>query len=117
MTNNETTDLVFKQLDMITESIHHTAKEWGITSIPVNTIEMTVTKGKVDTQKGLSRKERRKGNVGQFFDEYNKLLDALINQCKDAALEMDSNKIPLELFDSYIDVIKSSFIAGANKVQ
>jgi hypothetical protein len=113
--NNQTTQgLVFKQLDLITESIHKTAKEWEITNIPTNTIEMTVTKGYIDVKK-LPRKDRRNENIMKFFTEYNTLIDSIIAQSKKDASEMGTNSIPLELFDSYIDIVKGAFVLEAKK--
>ena len=109
MKNQETKDLVFKQLDMIYNAVEDTAKQFGTKIIPTNLIEKAVNIGKIDIKK-LSKDTPAKG----FFIEYNKLLDEVVTQCKKDASDMSTTKIPLLLFESHIDVIKSSFKTGLN---
>ena len=107
MEAQEIRDLVFKQLDMILESVQNTAKAFKITLIPIRLIEKTVNIGKIDIdqlEKGSSSKN--------FFIEYNKMLVLLIEQCEKDDLDMETTKIPLALFESHIDLIKSSFTQG-----
>lgn len=113
MDNQGTKDLVFNQLDMIYKSVENTAKQFEVSAVPINLIEMTVTKGKIN----LTSKQRRKSSEQEitFYTEYNKLLDELIKQCNNDALEMGTTKIPLSLFESHIDVIKSAFEGAITK--
>ena len=107
MEAQETKDLVFKQLDMIYISVQDTAKSFKITLIPTSLIEKTVNIGKIDIDK-LEKDSLTK----DFLVEYNKMLDLLIEQCKKDALDMETTKIPLALFESHIELIKSSFTQG-----
>lgn len=107
MDNNETTDLIFKQLDLISDSIYENIKIWKTKVIPTNLIKMVVSKGLIDVDKVDGEKEK------VFFGEYNKLLTLLIDQCEKDASEMGVTHIPIELFDSHIDIVKSAFMAAA----
>lgn len=109
MKPQETKDLVFKQLDMIYNAVEDAAKQFKTKIIPTNLIEKAINIGKIDISK-LKKGSESKG----FFVEYNKMLDALLTQCKKDAEDMSTTKIPLLLFESHIDVIKSSFTAGLN---
>ena len=115
MNNQETVDIIFKQLDLIEKTIKDIAETWKITNIPVNTIEMTINKGKIDVKK-LPRKDRRNDNVITFYNEYNKLLDSIIAESKKDASEMGTTSIPLALFENYIDIVKGGLIAGAKNI-
>lgn len=110
MENQTTKDLVFKNLDNIYKSVENTAKQFEVTAIPMNLIETTVNKVKIDITRKLRRKSSKEDVV--FFEEYNKMLDYLISGCNDIALEMGATKMPLLLFESQIDILKSAFESG-----
>jgi len=109
MDNNETTELVFKQLDLIEKSIKDTIKLWNTKLVPTNLIQKTVKKGMIDLDKADE-------DLKEFFTQYNNMLKLLIDQCKKDAEEMGVTQIPMELFSAHIDVIKSSFMAAAKEV-
>jgi len=109
MDNQTTIDIVFKQLDMIEESVKKSIKLWNTKLVPTNLIEKTVKAGMIDLDKADDY-------FKAFYIEFNKLLKSLIDQCKKDAEEMGVTQIPMELFSAHIDVIKSSFQKAAKEV-
>ena len=101
MDNNETTELVFKQLDLIEDSVQNIINLWEVTMVPTNLIDLN----------------KAHENDKEFFKQYNNTLQLLIDQCKKDAEEMGVTQIPMELFSSHIDLIKSSFKKAAKEVQ
>ena len=107
MKHKETTDLAFKQLDMISKSLHDTAKKFKTIYAPINLVKKTVNLGKIKIS--LSKESEQ---VKEFFIMFNTLLDSIVIQAQKDANELGTGHVSLDLFDSYIDIIKGSFKEG-----
>ena len=96
---------VSTQLDNIYNNVVEVCKYWEVETAPIITIEEFAERNMIQT-------EKLKGHSLEFSNNYNMMLERLIHTCRQRADEMGTNKIPLPLFKSYIELLKDSFKEG-----
>jgi len=97
-------DLVTGQLDGLKALVNNTCKQYETKQVPLGLIERSVKMAKIDPKTQKIRSLRK------FFKAFNGTLDTVEKLCKENAKGMNTDNVPVSVFNLFLDKLKSEFI-------
>jgi len=81
-----------------------TAKMWGKTDLPINTVKQTIEKAKIKPQ--LTHVSKEDTEISKYANGWNKMLNSIYNTIEEQAKEMKTKDVPLSFLNYVIAQVK-----------